>query len=97
MGTVTRRRFLRGSAVSALVVLGCRKPEYTCDDTTGLAETDVATRQRVGYVDRSPDPARACDACEQWQAGPRGACGTCQLVRGPIHPLGTCHLFSPRA
>ena len=93
----SRRTFLGAGFVLAAGLAGCKKEtqQFSCSDT--LDEPDIAARSRVDYIERSPDPARTCDACHQWLAPSSGRCGRCKLFPGPVHPKGTCRLFAPRS
>jgi hypothetical protein len=97
---VTRRQFLLrvvavASASAAAACSKARAEGLVCTDTTGLSPTDVAARAAAGYVDRAPDPAHACESCQQF-IEPSDGCGRCKLLHGAIHPLGTCRVFAPR-
>lgn len=96
---LTRRDlFSRGGLFAAATLVGCKEREFSCWDTGKLPEADVKARRAVEYLDRAPDATRRCDACQHWQpAEPDDACGGCAVVRGPIHPLGTCRIFAKRA
>lgn len=78
-------------AGAGLVATGCggEQAELTCTDTSGLPPADLATRQTLEYVDRTPFPEKRCDNCRFFQAVPN-QCGACQLVKGPINPAGYC-------
>ena len=70
---------------------------FTCTDTSGLTEQELAMRNTLQYVDASPDPEKACDACALFVAAVAGQdCATCTVVKGPIHPKGTCTSFAPK-
>lgn len=75
----------------------CGGGELTCTDESSLSEADRTARRGAQYVDRSTDPSRACERCNFYQAAAPGQCGGCTVVRGPIHPQGTCQLFAARA
>jgi len=96
---LSRRGLLASGGLLAVTSLvSCKKRELSCWDTGQLPQADVQARRAVEYVDLAPDPARACDACQHWQSGAReDECGACAVVRGQIHPLGTCRLFTKRA
>lgn len=96
-----RREALRHLAVlslSALTpkLLACSK-KLSCTDVTGLGTDDINQRNNVAaYVDLAPDPAKKCALCAHFVPGPPNACGGCKVVKGPIHPDGTCKLFVPK-
>ncbi len=100
-----RRRFaVLGSylALSAgAFALGCKRAAAlpsSCEDTSGLSDDERAARTALAYTDRAPAPEKACRSCQQWVA-PRddGACGGCKLLKGPVHPVGTCKAFAPKS
>ena len=94
---LTRRRLLKTTAKLAvvaaapLVVGGCTKEEFSCEDASGLAEADAKLRNELGYQDRSPHgESKSCANCAFFVAGRKDQCGQCTLVKGPIHPEGYC-------
>lgn len=95
---LTRRDLLSGGGLAALAgVVNCQKREFSCLEPDQLPEPDFKARQAVGYVERAADAARRCDACQHWQPAEDDSCGGCAVLRGPIHPLGTCRVFTQRA
>ena len=90
---------LKGTAILALPVLqgGCGKKELVCSDTAGMSFEDTNTRKALEYVEPSADPARACDGCQLYKPTSPDACGSCTVVKGPIHPKGTCKSFVKKA
>lgn len=101
MGAITRREALLG-ALASLGGVGCSKASAaaSCTDTAGLGADEAQARVAMEYVDRAASPTKACASCQQWLAtGPAGApagCGGCRVLKGPIHPAGTCKLFALR-
>lgn len=97
--SLTRRRLLSGGGLlAAATLVGCKQREFSCWDTGALPEADVQARRAVEYLDRAVDATRRCDICQHWQPAERDdECGGCAVVRGPIHPLGTCRVFTKRA
>jgi hypothetical protein len=87
---------------AALGAAGCGKDEgaaLSCTDTSGLDPDAVALRTgpAVAYADRSIDPVKSCARCQQFLlAASANACGTCKVIKGPVHPRGSCKLFVPR-
>lgn len=67
-----------------------------CTDTAGLQPAEVTMRNTQAYTDASPHADQHCRQCRFFTAAAGGAtaCGTCQVVRGPIHPDGYCNLYS---
>lgn len=103
MSHTSRRELLRGSAAGLLVLVsGCKKDSkpFTCTDTAALAPADTAVRTALGYVEPSTEAGKDCNGCVQFVASPTdasGACGTCKLMKGPIHPKGYCKGFAPKS
>jgi hypothetical protein len=94
---VTRRHLLLVAPAAALAfAAACKKGQpASCGDTSGLAEADVTARNSLGYADRAMDAAQLCVKCRQYVPAPSsGACGTCKIMKGPIHPNGTCRAFA---
>ncbi len=70
---------------------------FTCTDTSGLTEQELTMRNTLQYVDASPDPEKLCDGCALYVAAVAGQnCGTCTVIKGPIHPKGSCTSFAPK-
>ena len=70
---------------------------FTCMDTAGLTEKDVKMRTALKYVDKSAQAGKQCDNCAFWLNPAEGSpCGTCQTVKGPIHPEGYCKIWAQR-
>lgn len=65
---------------------------FSCEDTTGLTEAEIGTREALEYVDESPFGAeKDCANCALYlQPEADEDCGGCSLIAGPIHPLGYC-------
>ena len=81
---------------AALVALACEHPPNNCLDVTSLSQDDANLRKTLGYVDKAPDPEKACAHCRHYVAAPKvSECGTCKLLKGPINPGGTCQAFAP--
>ena len=67
---------------------------FSCMDTSGLTDADIAMRGQVNYVDMTPDPEKTCANCQLYTAPEAGMqCGGCTVVKGPIHPKGYCDLW----
>jgi dienelactone hydrolase len=100
---ILSRRSLLGHCVGALAVVAgvpaCRKANasFTCADTRALSADELQARVALAYVDAAADPWRPCVQCAQYvQAPSDGSCGTCKLLKGPIHPNGSCKAFAAR-
>jgi hypothetical protein len=97
---LARAAILGASAASVGLLAACSKGgggALTCLDTTGLSPADISTRTSLSYVDKSTDPAKHCSLCQLYTAAAPGACGGCTVVKGPIHPEGSCTAFVKKA
>ncbi len=67
-----------------------------CTDLSALTEDEVRMRHEVyQYVDVTTDPMKPCSSCALFVPPAEGAtCGTCNLVKGPIAPGGSCISFA---
>lgn len=97
----SRRDALRSAGVSLVVIgtgamIGCGASEtaLTCTDTSGLTPGEIGMRTSQEYVDASPNAEEVCSNCNFWQPAAAGACGGCQVVKGPIHPQRYCKLWA---
>ena len=96
--TVSRRRALRLFVVGAFaapVLVACTKT-LTCDDVSSLPTADATARAAFEYKDAAPDPAKTCTGCVFFVTAGEAACGSCKLVKGPIHPKGTCKSWAAK-
>jgi hypothetical protein len=96
--SLTRRHLLVvvPATLAALVIAGCSKKEPdSCTSTLGLTKDEIKTRMLLAYHDRSPDPKKHCIDCQQYVAPPKvDECGTCKVMKGPVHPRGSCSVFA---
>ena len=68
---------------------------FTCTDTSGITDAERAAREALHYVDTSTMEGKQCDNCILYVAAAEGAqCGTCQTIKGPIHPEGNCDIWA---
>jgi hypothetical protein len=94
---------LGAAAVAPSALAGCGGEQggggggLSCTDTSALSPAELTTRQSQQYVDSSPHADKRCNNCRFYQAGQPNACGTCQVIRGPIHPQGYCNLWVAQA
>jgi hypothetical protein len=97
---LSRRELLGGAVVGigALVGLaGCsRQKAFTCADVSGLAVDQILARNTLAYVDISPNTEKTCVGCTQYIEASSEGCGTCKVVKGPIHPNGYCKSFASK-
>jgi hypothetical protein len=98
--SLTRRHALLVLPATVVVALGtaCKGgPPASCKDTSGLTKDEIATRTNLKYTDLSGDPKTRCSECRQYIPAPSSdACGTCKVMKGPVHPKGTCQVFTPK-
>lgn len=101
---ITRRQLLRrtfgaGAAIagSGFLLAACEEDEQEqaadldCTDVSGLDDQQRQTRETLAYTDESPEAEQRCNNCRFFEpAGSEGACGGCQIMPGPVHPLGWC-------
>jgi len=99
---IPRREALRHLTVLSLAavvpagLLACSK-KTSCLDVSGLSPEEINQRNNVAaYVDLAPDASKKCALCVQYIPAAPNACGGCKVVKGPIHPDGTCKLFVPK-
>lgn len=96
----SRRHLLQvgAGAVVVAAAAACRSTEpFACVAAPDLSADDAKLRTTLVYVDAAADPTKACVNCAQYVAAPDdGSCGSCRLMRGPIHPNGSCKLFAPK-
>lgn len=93
---LSRRGLLSSAgALGVAVLAGCKKEPIACKEVE-LPEGDRKVRRQLGYVDQGTEADKLCRNCVQFISGtsPDG-CGSCKLMQGPIHPLGSCAVFAP--
>ena len=79
-------------------IQAAREVANPCTDLSALSATEIAIRDDFEYVSRSADGTELCRTCTYWRPSPRGDfCGSCTLMKGPIHPLGTCDSWEERS
>lgn len=93
---------LGAAVIAPSALIGCGGEEegggaLTCTDTSGLEAAQIATREAQSYTDSSTNADQNCANCNFYQAGQADACGTCQVIQGPIHPDGYCGLWAATA
>lgn len=100
--TITRRNMLRDTALLGLAglvpasLLACGKKELSCSDTSGLSPAETSLRTSLAYVDKSGDTSKTCSNCTLYKAAAPEQCGSCNLVKGKIHPGGYCNSWAKR-
>lgn len=83
-------------AAALAFAAACKKgPPASCSDKSSLSADDVTARNALAYVDHSLDAAQVCVKCRQYVPAPESdACGSCKVLKGPVHPNGTCRAFA---
>ena len=72
-------------------VQAAREAADPCSDVSHLTPDETATRTTFKYEPLAKDPTKLCVTCNFWIPDPEGGpCGTCTLVKGPVHPKGSC-------
>ena len=87
-----RRQFLL-----VLATVSCSKKQFTCTDVTGLTPDDIQARTTLAYSDFSTDVKKTCATCQQFVEANKEGCGTCKILKGPVHPNGSCKSFALKA
>lgn len=73
------------------------KPVSSCDDLTGVSESDLAVREKLGYVEESPIADNLCHNCNLYLPPKDGqACGGCMLFKGPVFSDAYCTYWAPK-
>jgi hypothetical protein len=93
MSGMTRRCLLQALplGVSALALARESGAAGSC-----VQPESESLRASVNYVDKAADPALACAHCAFFSPDAAGgACGSCQILSGPVDPTGHCDSFSP--
>jgi hypothetical protein len=101
MSDPSRRDLLKqlGAAALALGGAACKRDvaPFSCADAPGLAPEEASARTTLAYAEPARDAARTCATCQQYVPAPAdGACGACKVLKGPVHPGGTCKVFAAK-
>jgi hypothetical protein len=89
---------LTSAAGALLAACGKKTEPDSCLDVGALSEPEKMARSALQYSDRSTLADKRCLLCNLYQAPPDPSqCGTCQIVKGPIHPKGYCTAFVAKA
>ena len=84
--------------VGVLSACGKKTEPDSCTDVSQLNDADKAARSALQYTDKSPEAARVCNVCTYYQPAQDPAqCGSCKLVKGPVHPKGFCSGFAAKS
>ncbi|MFO0553756.1 MAG: hypothetical protein U0271_35560 [Polyangiaceae bacterium] len=91
----SRRDFIRNVTIGATALIpawslvACSK-KLSCTDTSSLKPEETQARTALQYTDAATDPSKTCSLCQLFTSAGEEACGSCSLVKGPIHPKGSC-------
>jgi hypothetical protein len=78
---------------------GCRGSD-SCVDPDLLTTSQASLRASFHFTERSPHGAdKECAGCRFFRAATAGDddCGSCQILKGPVHPRGYCDSWAARA
>ena len=98
--TLSRREML-GHTVH-LAVIGsmpillnaCTKPEFSCQDVSGLGEADLELRSALEYRDLSPHgEQKSCSSCAFYKSGQEGRLRTMHPGPRPDSSAGVLQLL----
>ncbi len=94
---IARRGLLLSSAAlgAGALSVDCKRAE-TCPPSPLTAE-DTKLRATLHYSDRSPNPDKLCNGCQQYLPNTDADCGGCKLLKGLIHPAGYCAAFAAKS
>jgi len=77
---------------------GSKSEPDSCSDVGSLGEAEKTARSALQYSDQSPQADKHCRDCQLFLAPPEPSqCGSCQVVKGPIHPNGYCTAWAKKA
>lgn len=94
MAVMTRRRLLLAALPSGITGLFLARSARAADSC--VQPESEALRASVNYVEPAADPGANCARCAFFTADPAGgACGSCQILSGPVDATGHCDSFSP--
>jgi hypothetical protein len=93
-----RRHLFLAIVSTAIGAPACsRKMPASCMDAPGLTPDEAQIRANMAYSDWSPTPDKRCESCRQYKPPQQdGACGGCAVMKGPVHPNGTCKVYGAR-
>jgi hypothetical protein len=94
------KTLLAGLAMATSALFGCRRDEeFSCTDTASLSEGECAARQALKYVDRATQRERRCEECVQFEppSAKDARCGRCKIMKGPVHPAGSCLAWAAKS
>lgn len=67
-----------------------------CTDLSDLSDTELETRQQLGYASQSSFADRTCLNCKLFVKSDESiTCGSCLVIKGPVEDLGYCTVWAP--
>lgn len=67
-----------------------KKSDINCNKN--LSDEHKKSRKEYEYKENSPHEDKVCNNCSHWRTPEReGPCGECEVVKGPINPMGYCN------
>lgn len=70
----------------------------SCDDVSGLSESEKEKRKSLGYTEITPIDENVCGNCQLYlPPKSQERCGGCQLFKGPVYEQAYCTYWAPRA
>src|SRR5690606_13851197 len=68
-----------------------------CEDMSDISESELAKREQLGYVEKSPIPESTCANCQLYiPAKTEKDCGGCMLFKGPVYAEAYCTYWAPQ-
>lgn len=68
----------------------------SCDDLTGVDQSELDKRETYGYVEETPYPDNRCDNCSLYiPPEEEDGCGGCVLFQGPVFDDAYCDYWAP--
>ncbi len=98
----SRRALLRLAAGAGLAILASRtqaRAEATACEADDDDPGHASLRASLHYASPAPTSDRRCQACAFFTAAATAtapACGSCQLIGGPVSPIAVCDSWAPR-
>lgn len=88
---------LVGAALPLAGAGGCGNQGLDCSAGDALTTPQRALRASNEYTESSPHgEASNCAGCQFFEAEAPQACGSCQILGGPVNPAGHCNSWAAR-
>ena len=72
------------------------KTSDPCGDLSGVSESELEKRNKLGYVREAPVPEKQCNMCKLYLPPKTDEkCGGCMLFKGPVDAKGSCTYWAP--